>query len=535
MARPRPLRPLLVALILLLPAGPLAAQEELRTGAEESGFERHTSYEEMMSFLRAARASSTDMRLAFFGETHQGRALPYAIFSRPAVTQPWEAMASGKPIVVLAANVHGNERTLRESLLALVRELAAAGTAANALLDDLVILVAPSLNPDGFEATDRGIRGNSWGLDMNRDYMKLEQPAIASFVGKVVQRWHPHLLIDGHNGGSYPYNLNYQCTSNAGADPALTRICDQEIFPAIDAAMEAHGYRSFYYASGTETRWETGGFDARIGRNYGGLANAIAILFESPRGQSLRTGVESGVVAFRTVLEYVRDNSGRVMATVNDARWETVRLGEAAAGDVPVEQTYGPEPWSVTYTVASEQGRNAELRTVTSDSLMKRPIPTRVRARPYAYLLPRDAVAAVALLRRHNITVEVLEDSVTLEVEAYGLEAVQFEEAYNHGAAVRVTAGEAITASRTFPAGTYVVPTGQILGRLVTHMLEPETNDNVVYWSTMNAWLPLARLESRGSRTVAVEGEAGDDDAATPLIPIYRLMRPVPTPSRILE
>ena len=41
-----------------------------------------------------------------------------------------------------------------------------------------------------------------------------------------------------------------------------------------------------------------------------------------------------------------------------------------------------------------------------------------------------------------------------------------------------------------FPVGTYVVPTAQTLGRLVAHMLEVETEDNVVYWNTMDAWVP---------------------------------------------
>jgi dipeptidyl-peptidase 4 len=206
----------------------------LRTAAEVSGFARHTRHDELVEYFEAVQARTPEMRLASFGRTNEGRDLPYAVFSRPSVTRPEEAIASGKPIVLLAANVHGGERTFRESVLIMVRELATPGTELNAMLDHMIILVAPTLNPDGFEASERGQRGNAWGIDMNRDYIKLEMPEIAQYVGNLVNRWHPHLLIDGHNGGSYPYNVTYQCPSLAAADQTITELCDLEIFPFVD-------------------------------------------------------------------------------------------------------------------------------------------------------------------------------------------------------------------------------------------------------------------------------------------------------------
>src|SRR5690606_24175424 len=122
----------------------------IRTQAEESGFKEYTSYDNMMRYLQAVQARSLEMRLGTYGVTHDGRELPYAVFSRPTVTQPWEAWTLGKPIIVLAANVHGGERTLRESVLLYIRELADRSSEANKLLDDLVIIVVPQINPDGF-------------------------------------------------------------------------------------------------------------------------------------------------------------------------------------------------------------------------------------------------------------------------------------------------------------------------------------------------------------------------------------------------
>jgi len=531
---------MLLALMVMTASFPVLGQTDLQaparlqTPAEASGFIEYTSYSEMMDYLQAVQAATTEMGLAIYGTSYEGRELPLAVFSRPSIRRPWEALVSGKPIVLLAANVHGGERTLRESALILIREFATPGTDMNRLLDDLVILVVPSINPDGLMAEPRPTRGNAWGIDLNRDYVKLEQQALAVYVANVVNRWHPHVVVDGHNGGSYPYNICYLGPTHASADPRIIQLCDQEIFPYINAMMEAEGYRAFYYSGGNATRWNVGGSDPRIARNYMGFSNVVGILFESPpSGQEMETGVRSGKVAYEAVVRYTHENPNMIMEMISSARWETIGMGDRAEGDVVVEQVYGPEDFPVTYQTPVDR-RSRELITVTSDSLMKKPVPVKTRERPYAYLLPRQAVAAVALLERHGIVIEVLQDTLTLEVEAYNLESVEYLREYDHNAAVRPVISNVVTLTERFPKGTYVIHTGQAMGRLVTHMLEPETNDNIVRWNTMDAWLPLAPPRSfRGRPGMDPEQPGGRQQPQERIIPIYKVMDPMPMPTRI--
>ena len=519
-----------------------------RTAAETANFERHTRHLEMWEYLEALRGATTEMRLGTYGQTAQGRELPYAVFSRPLVSEPWEAWALGRPILILAANVHGGERTFREGLMILMRDFATPGTAANDLLDRVTIIVAPQINPDGFEASERGQRGNSWGIDLNRDYVKLEQPAIANYVGNVINQWRPHLFIDGHNGGSRPYNLNYQCPSHFDPMRELTLICDREIFPAIDEKLSTEGFRAWYYTGGDEEEWRTGGFQARIGRNYGGFINSVGMLFEAP-SQGLEEGARAGYLGYLTVVEYAAGNAERLMGLVERARLETIAMGAEPRGEIAVEMEYAAEEYPVSYTIVRGGGNNSDETVdtiqVTGARLMKRPVATKLRRRPWAYVLPRDAVDAVAMLRRHGITVERLTSPVSLEVDAYTVANVTYERAYNHAAATRVEVGEVVTLDMEFPAGTYVVPTAQFLGRLVTHMLEPETDDNVVYWNTMDAWIPRpgsggdrGRGFGRGGRGSGRGGGGsgrGQQEQAPPLVPIYKLMTPSSFSSHVIN
>jgi len=257
------------AILLISAQSPALAQEAWtpvangfpQTGFEASGYETNTNHLDMWAYLEALSGASTDMRLGSYGKSREGRDLPFAVFSRPLVSEPWEAWALGRPIVLLAANVHGGEKTFREGLLILMRDFATPGTAANDLLDRVTVLVAPQLNPDGYEASGRSTRGNAWGIDLNRDYVKLEQPTLANYVTNLMGAWRPHMFVDSHNGGSRPYNLCYQCNSHFDPAQEITLLCDQEIFPAIDAKLATEGKRRVVEGRGlpgphrTELRW----------------------------------------------------------------------------------------------------------------------------------------------------------------------------------------------------------------------------------------------------------------------------------------
>jgi hypothetical protein len=494
-------------LVLGVHAAPVSTQQAIRTQAEESGFKEYTRHANMMAYLRALQATTPEMKLSTYGQTWSGRELPYVIFSRPLVAQPWEAMASGKPIVLFQANVHGGERTQRESLMILMRELATPGTPANAWLDHIVLLIAPQVNPDGFEAQPGPTRGNQWGIDLNRDYIKLEQPEISNLVTNLYHKWYPHLIIDGHNGGARPYNINYITTANASVDPALIAMCEKEIFPLVKQRNEDQGLKTFYYPGGNAEYWNGAPHYPRIAMTYASFMNSLGITFESP-GQDMETGVKSGVISYKAVLEYVVKNSAKVLATVHKARQDTIAMGLKPGLEVMVDMRQVDHDFTVSYEIADPKNQG-QFITIPKGKLRTKPEVLKSRPRPWAYLLPPQAREAVALLRKHNITVDVLREPKTLNVQAYVLKDVRYRNEYDHQGAVVVDVAEVRTVERTFPTGTFVVSTAQVLGRLVAHLLEPESDDNVVLWNRMDAWLPLAQL-----RAAAPAAAGPDDDPA---------------------
>ncbi|MCP4712356.1 MAG: hypothetical protein GY869_27355 [Planctomycetes bacterium] len=544
---------LISLMFLLVIAGPNAVLgQEILTPFEESDFTEYTSYEDMMEYMQEIQVTSTEMLLSTFGTTIEGRKIPYAIFSRPMVTRPIEAFASGKPIIVLSANVHGGEKVIRESNLILMREIATPGTRQNEWLDDLVILMAPSLNPDGCV---RSSRGNSRGLDMNRDYIKTEQPSISSFVQNIMLTWYPHIVVDGHNGGSYPYHICYQGPTHPDTDQRLQDLCHHDIFPYINERMEDNGYKSFYYTRGNEDRWMGGEADARMQWNYGGFIDNIPILIESPGGHDRKDAVLSGKVTYEAILEWSIDNSRRLRRTITQSRQDMIERGQKGEGEIPVEFEIGPTDFKVSYELAQGRGADRTIIQVNDKDLIMKAVPTKTRALPYAYILEPRAFPAVEMLLRQKILVEVLQEDTELDIEAYVATGIERRSEYDHPAAVRLSlADETVKRTQTFPKGSYIIRTGQIMGRVVTHMLEPETKDNVVRWNTMDAILPRVPTtqaaqatppRQTGQRRQIAEGRnvqqtqqraarGGRGGAREPIVPIFKLMKPTSLSMQIL-
>ena len=207
-----------------------------------------------------------------------------------------------------------------------------------------------------------------------------------------------------------------------------------------------------------------------------------------------------------------------------------MRLGEAPEGDIPIETGYAPEPGRVQYLIGAGQDLG-DIVEVESDSLMKRPVPTLTRPRPWAYVLPPTAGAAVGLLTAHGIDVERVTRANVATVSAYPMVGVSYETAYDHPAAVRLEVADVVLQQVTIPAGSFVVRTGQVRGRVAAHLLEPESRDGVVYWNRMDDLLPTAEIEAfsaanpRGA--AGPSAVASQNTASAPLFPIYKLMEPV--------
>src|SRR6266436_5372035 len=257
-----------VVMLALVPlaATPQPPEDSLKSRAEQTNYEETSRYDDVVRFFNQLQQRTSLMRLENFGASHEGRALPLAILSDPPIALPREARDSGKPIVFVLANIHAGEVEGKEAAQHLARRLINGDL--RPLLKKVIVLIAPIYNADGNERislTNRvpqngpiggvGVRENAQGLDLNRDFIKLEAPESMALV-RLLNAWDPHVTVDLHttDGSYHGYHLTYSIPLNPTVDPRIIAYHREKMMPAIGKAMLAqHSFRTYYYGNFANT------------------------------------------------------------------------------------------------------------------------------------------------------------------------------------------------------------------------------------------------------------------------------------------
>ncbi|MCE5196209.1 MAG: M14 family metallopeptidase [Negativicutes bacterium] len=130
-----------------------------------------------------------------------------------------ELIRIGKTIVMISCGIHSTEIAGPEYSMALAYSLAAA-TMPNAeqILDNVILVLVPSLNPDGHQMITEWYRKNldtpyeggvmPWlyqkyvGHDNNRDWYTFSQVENRLTVEEIHNQWHPQIIYDMHQMGT---------------------------------------------------------------------------------------------------------------------------------------------------------------------------------------------------------------------------------------------------------------------------------------------------------------------------------------------
>lgn len=521
---------LLAALALAAFAAPAFAQQLPRTWQEEQEFTSGpTPFEPLMKFWYELDRMSDLVSIRPLTQTLLGREFTLVTISKDPIATPQDALRSGKTIVLIANAVHGNETAGKEASQIVARDLVFGDL--RGVLDSAIVLFVPLINPDGGEVRRRT---NEEGFDMNRDYIKLESQEIYALVTQVMNQWTPDIHIDTHHGGSAPYTLTWQATLNPAVDAPLRAYPYEKIFPRIRAALRAEGYDGFDY-SGAQMRdgvrgWGSTSVEPRKHHVYTGLSNSIGILFETPSSSHrVRNGVVEAipqperyfhqvrgqVIGMRAVLAQAREKKTEIRTLTSGARMRGIRAGAnpTAADAVVVDYTLvsrGTEPVWMSQGGSGGQGGQGAPQTFALQSvpvwLKYDVIRTVPRAR--GYVLPPSIAKVVPLLMDHGIQVHRFTKADTLELEVYEATGVQRNEYFQGHYLKSVTGVEKKVERVAVPVGSYFVSTAQSRGNLISYLMEPETDDNLITWG----WLDHVLQVRPATVEEAIRGMLGDTE-----------------------
>ena len=266
-------------------ASTAAVAEAPRTGFEQRNGASWTTHEEELAFLKAVDEASDRVVVEQIGKTLRGRPLHLVRLGHP--TPRPQGVVVGEPTLMFACSQHGNEPAGRETCLKTLRDLAfTKDPELVSLLSSSTVLFVPSANPDGRAANSRG---NSQGVDINRDHLNLETLE-AQAIGKVVRDWKPDISLDLHEYGPslpalYDDDVLTLWPRNLNVDRQVYTLSKSLALDYIQPGAEAHGYSAdeygLYSLAENDIHQAAGDQDEGSMRNAMGLRHAVGILVES--------------------------------------------------------------------------------------------------------------------------------------------------------------------------------------------------------------------------------------------------------------
>ncbi len=210
-------------------------------GFEVGADRKLADYKQIVSYFHALAAASPRVRVESLGKTTLGEDFIMAVITSEenmknldkiretakrladprglSEEQIAQLARDGKAIVIVTCNIHSSEIASSQMAMEWAHGLATAGDAeTKRRLDNVVLLLVPSLNPDGENMiTDyyRKYLGTRYeggrlpwlyhhyaGHDNNRDWFMLTQLETKEVNRAVYHEWHPQVWVDEHQMGT---------------------------------------------------------------------------------------------------------------------------------------------------------------------------------------------------------------------------------------------------------------------------------------------------------------------------------------------
>ncbi|HYM80338.1 MAG TPA: M14 family metallopeptidase [Candidatus Limnocylindria bacterium] len=554
----RTLRRLAALTLLAAPAAAQPAPDTLavpaywKTRAERSAYRQTADYDETMRFCRALEAASTWVKVESYGRSGQGRDLPLVILSKDRAFTPEQALALGKPIVLIQNGIHSGEIEGKDASLALMRDMVVTRTR-EALLDEVVLLVLPIFSVDAHERRSRynrinqngpeemGWRATPIGLNLNRDYVKAEAPEMRAMLSRVYTRWWPHLLVDNHttNGADYRHDVTYSFNHGPTSPDPVTRWLVDAFEGRVVSRLAAIGhlpapYLDFVTTNDPRSGIKFEGTSPRFSSGYTSLQCRASVLVETHVLKPYASRVRATYDLLVALLEEINARPAALRSAVSEAESDVVARGRNAdqalrTVDLTSRLTSRSEPFpyrgvATRYEFSAVLGTTVpRYGTAPWDTLIPlfRELEPEITVRqPVGYFVPQEWTAATERLAIHSVRTRRFTRAWSDTVEQERIVSWKTRPLFEGHVPDSVIQVELVRRQRTFRPGDLWVPLDQRSALVAVHLFESQAPDGLFHWNAFDTVLqkkeyaepyvmePIARQMLRDDPALAREFEA---------------------------
>lgn len=483
----------------------LSAQKNL-TVFESSGGKKTGTYHEVISWWQKLDKGSDLIKMMEMGPTDAGFPLHLIIVSKDKDFDIPSIKKKKKNIVFVLNGIHPGEPDGIDASMLLVKDIV---EKKYPLPGNIVLALIPVYNIGGAlnrsknfridqnGPEEKGFRGNSQNLDLNRDYIKADSKEALSFT-RIFHMLDPDVFVDNHvsNGADYQHVMTLIASQHNKLGGKMGAFMNKTFEPGIYKIMKEKGWDLVpyvnHFGATPEKGWTEFWDSPRYSSGFASLWNTFAFVPETHMLKPYPQRVQSTKDLLKSFIEFTSENADEIRRLREEAKASVKKLTEYAV-KWELDTSKSSKILFKGYASGRKPSEVSGLQRLYYDrnKPFEKQIPfynhykqtSSIKA-PKAYIIPQGWWKVIDRLKANNIQIHQLTKDTTIQVEVYSIMSYQSSprpyEGHHPNSNVQVSTD---VRQLAFRKGDYYIPFNQIGNKFLIETLEPTTEDSYFFWN----------------------------------------------------
>lgn len=498
--------------VLFLFSSQVLFSQTFLTKFEQTRGMESPSYHEIIEWWNKLDQQSPYVKMMTMGMTDAGFPLHLVIVSTDKDFDFESLHKKNKRVILINNGIHPGEPDGIDASMLFVRDIV---IKKYQLPSNTVLAIIPVYNIGGClnrssnyridqnGPAQKGFRGNSQNLDLNRDFIKCDSKDARVFA-EIFHLTDPDVFVDNHvsDGADYQHIMTLLTSQHNKLGGVMGDYLDKEFEPALYGLMKEKGFDLVPYVNSfgdtPESGWPEYWDSPRYSSGFATLWHTFAFVPETHMLKPYEQRVRATYALMQCFIEFtskhsekikeLRDQTRQAVKTqsqfvigwqLDRSKWKEITYRGYEAGRKPSEVSGLPRLY---YDRSKPFEKQVKIFNYYAPKISI--------TKPTAYIIPQGWWRVVDLLKLNKVDMRALTKDTAIDVEVYHID--DYKTSTKQYEMHHVNSGVKISTTNqkiSFRKGDWYIPMNQAANRFLMETLEPQGEDSYFAWNFFDAIL----------------------------------------------
>jgi hypothetical protein len=489
-----------------------ASAQTITTPFEQSKGLESPVYADIIDWWKKLDEKSGKVKMLPMGMTDAGFPLHLAVVSNNGDYNFVNIRKNNKRVILVINGIHPGEPDGIDASMLMTRDIV---INKYKIPDNIVLAIIPVYNIGGClnrsknyridqnGPVEKGFRGNSQNLDLNRDFIKCDSKDARAFT-EIFHLTDPDVLVDNHvsNGADYQHVMTLLTSQHNKLGGKMGEFINQQFDPGLQRLMKEKNYDLIpyvnVYGDTPDKGWSEYWDSPRYSSGYASLWNTFAFVPETHMLKPYEQRVKATYALMQCFIQFTSENSSAIKQLREQAKQEVKTQQQFSISWKLDKSKYQPinyKGYTAGYKPSEVSGQQRLYYDRSKPFEASIPFYNHYEAetfiqKPKAYIIPQGWWKVIELLKLNKIEMTTLKKDTSVEVEVYQIDdyktsARQYE-MHHPNSNVKISSS---IKRMNFRKGDYYIAMNQPANRFLIETLEPQAQDSYFAWNYFDAIL----------------------------------------------